>query len=149
MTKKDFLKELNAAENADIHHYYNLTAAELVLLLLEAEKRSEYEQDNAAHAATLAYMLGYSRGYKAGTNKAKAARKRGAMVPAQGVAVNGGTDADKSRTRAEMITALYSPAEIESTLKRLKKGSLEDLNETQAARMILKRIRSAADPRGH
>ena len=139
MRKKDFLKELTAAENAEIIKYYDLQSAEMVTILCEAAKRSAIEQDEKFHAALLAFKLGYERGFKAGTNKAKAPRKRREMVPLQGLEIKGATEAERKRTRAEMIQALYSPEEICSTLKRLKKGSLDDLTETQAARMILKR----------
>lgn len=124
MKTKDFIKELNAAENADINNYYNLTAAELVQLLREAENRSEYEQDNAAHAATLAFSLGYARGYKDG--EAAPARKRAQQ-------------AKLKRMQAEEIRARYSTEEIESILQRLKKGSLEDLTNRQALQIIAKR----------
>ncbi len=77
--KRDFLEELETAKNAEINKRNDIKAAEIFMLLKEAEKDGA---DSAAYkAALLAFNLGYLRGYRAGANKAKAPRK---MAPMQG-----------------------------------------------------------------
>ena len=116
--KKNIVEYEKMVKEGRFHHT-DLLSVEDMFRLINIAKENAPNSENIIYEAVLtAWDAGYMSGYKRGV---RSTRKKYI------------TD-----TQAKKIKALYTPEEISSILKRLKKGTLSEITKEQADRIISK-----------